>query len=149
MMNVEEILEMWSKDSEIHENHLDKSSVETAKMHSKYLELYTVSKLQLKRLRLKISSLKKDKWLYYTGKMTKEDMDDRGWDYDPYKGGIKPLKGDMDYYYDADPDIQELVAKIEYQETVVETLEEIMTNIRWRHSTIKNIIDWHKFTSGG
>ena len=55
----------------------------------------------------------------------------------------------MNYYYDADPDIQALVAKIEYHETLVETLEEIMNNIRWRHSTIKNIIDWRRFTSGG
>ena len=29
------------------------------------------------------------------------------------------------------------------------TLEEIMNNIRWRHSTIKNMIDWRRFTSGG
>lgn len=148
-MNVEEILEMWKKDSKINEIDLDLTSTDTPKLHSKYLELYTISKLKLKRLRLKISELKKDKWLYYTGKMTKEDMDERGWEYDPYKGGTKPLKGDMDYYYDADPDIQSLVAKIEYQETLVETLEEIMNNIRWRHSTIKNIIDWRRFTSGG
>lgn len=149
MMNVEQILEMWKNDSAINEIDLDITSVETPKLHSKYLELHTVSKLQLKRLRLKISELKKEKWLYYTGKMTKEDMDERGWDYDPFNGGTKPLKGDMDYYYDADPDIQALVAKIEYQETIVETLDEIMNNIRWRHSTIKNIIDWRRFTSGG
>lgn len=149
MMNVEQILEMWKNDSAINEIDLDITSVETPKLHSKYLELHTVSKLQLKRLRLKISELKKEKWLYYTGKMTKEDMDERGWDYDPFNGGTKPLKGDMDYYYDADADIQALVAKIEYQETLVETLDEIMNNIRWRHSTIKNIIDWRRFTSGG
>ena len=148
-MNVEEILEMWKKDSAINEIDLDITSVETPKLHSKYLEIHTVSKLQLKRLRLKIAELKKDKWLYYTGKMTKHDMDERGWKYDPFDGGTKPLKGDMDYYYDADKDIQALVAKIEYQETVVETLDEIMNNIRWRHSNIKNIIDWRRFTSGG
>ena len=148
-MTVDEILEMWKKDSPIDEIDLDKSSTDTPKLHSKYLELLTVSKLQLKRLNLKIASLKKDKWLYYTGKMTKEDMDARDWEYDPFKGGAKPLKSDMDYYYDSDPDIQELVAKIEYQQTLVDTLEEIMNVIRWRHSTIKNIIDWRRFTSGG
>lgn len=148
-MTVDQILEMWKKDSPIDEIDLDKSSTDTPKLHSKYLELLTVAKLQLKRLNLKIASLKKDKWLYYTGKMTKQDMDEKGWEYDPYKGGTKPLKGDMDYYYDSDPDIQELVAKIEYQQTLVETLEEIMNVIRWRHSTIKNVIDWRRFTSGG
>ena len=147
-MTVDEILEMWKKDSPIDEIELDTTSMDTAKLHGKYLELLTVAKLQLKRLNLKIASLKKDKWLYYTGKMTKEEMDEKGWAYDPFNGGTKPLKGDMDYYYDSDSDIQALVAKIEYQQTLVETLEEIMNNIRWRHSTIKNIIDWRKFTSG-
>ena len=109
-MNVEEILEMWKEASKINEIALALPSPATRKLHSKYLELHTVAKLQLKRLRLKISELKKSKWLYYTGKMTKEDMDEKGWEYDPYKGGTKPLKGDMDYYYDADPDIQALVA---------------------------------------
>ena len=148
-MTVDEILELWKKDSPIDEIDLDKSSADTPKLHSKYLELLTVAKLQLKRLNLKIASLKKDKWLYYTGKMTKEDMDAKGWEYDPFKGGAKPLKSDMDYYYDSAPHIQELVAKIEYQQTLVDTLEEIMNVIRWRHSTIKNIIDWRRFTSGG
>jgi hypothetical protein len=147
-MTVDEILEMWKKDSPIDEIELDTTSMDTAKLHGKYLELLTVAKLQLKRLNLKIASLKKDKWLYYTGKMTKEEMDEKGWPYDPFNGGTKPLKGDMDYYYDSDADIQAFVAKIEYQQTLVETLEEIMNNIRWRHSTIKNIIDWRKFTSG-
>ena len=63
-MNVEEILEMWKKDSKIDEVDLDLTSSETPKLHSKYLELYTISKLKLKRLRLKISELKKDKWLW-------------------------------------------------------------------------------------
>ncbi len=78
-MTVDEILELWKKDSPIDEIDLDKSSADTPKLHSKYLELLTVAKLQLKRLNLKIASLKKDKWLYYTGKMTKEDMDARDW----------------------------------------------------------------------
>ena len=40
-MNVEEILEMWKKDSKIDEVDLDLTSSETPKLHSKYLELYT------------------------------------------------------------------------------------------------------------
>lgn len=54
----------------------------------------------------------------------------------------------MDYYYDADPHIQEANARIDYLKTMIDTLEEIISNIRWRHSTIKNMIDWRKFESG-
>ena len=54
----------------------------------------------------------------------------------------------MNYYYDADPHIQESQARLEYITTIKETLEEIINNIRWRHSSIKNAIDWRKFESG-
>jgi hypothetical protein len=60
----------------------------------------------------------------------------------------KPLKSDMDMFYNTDPDIMKLQGQIEYQSTIVETLKDIMDNIKWRHTTIKNIITWKQFTSG-
>ncbi|NDH06682.1 hypothetical protein EBX93_12305 [bacterium] len=33
-------------------------------------------------------------------------------------------------------------------ETLVETLQEILDSVKWRHSHIKNMIEWKKFTSG-
>ena len=43
-MNLENVLEMWKKDNVIDEMALDESSRETAKLHSKYLELHSVSR---------------------------------------------------------------------------------------------------------
>lgn len=148
MIKVEDILEMWKRDSLIDEMNLDESSRDSAKMHSKYLELLTTSRLQLKRKEMQQQTLLKDKWSYYTGTMTKQEMDDRGWDYDPYKGGKKPLKSDLDYFFESDPDLQRNKAQIDYIKITIETLESIMTNISWRHQNIKNIIEWRKFTSG-
>ena len=79
--------------------------------------------------------------------MPKEKIDQLGWKYDALDG-LKILKGEMDYYYDADPHIQEAQAKIELYKTQVETFKEILENIKWRHQTIKNMIEWRKFTSG-
>ena len=93
-------------------------------------------------------TLLKDKWLYYNGKMDAETIQEKGWDFDPFNG-LKVLKGDMDHYYDADTDIQQSEEKITYYKTVISTLDEIINNIRWRHSTIKNMIDWRRFESGG
>ena len=92
--------------------------------------------------------MKKDKWLYYNGKMSKEDMDSRGWNYDPFAGMAKPLKSDMEMFYETDPDISKLRLNMDYQQTIVDTLKDILDNIKWRHSTIKNILDFRRFTSG-
>ena len=48
----------------------------------------------------------KQKWLYYNGKMDQEDIEKLGWKADPFDG-LKILKGEMNYYYDADPEIQD------------------------------------------
>jgi hypothetical protein len=148
MLNLEEILKMWAKDSEIDDLRLDEASKKTASLHAKYLEMLSVTKLQLKRKDMEFKVLLKKKWLWYNGKMSKDEMDQLGWGYDALNG-LKILKGEMDYYYDADPHIQESQAKIDYLKTLIETLEEIINNIRWRHSTIKNMIDWRRFESGG
>jgi hypothetical protein len=54
----------------------------------------------------------------------------------------------MDYFYNSDSHIQAAQGQIEYLKTLIDTLEEIMNNIRWRASNIKNMIDWRRFTSG-
>jgi len=147
MNNLEKILEMWKKDSPIDEMRLDESSRDSAKLHAKYLELYSVNKIKLKKLDLDFKVILRDKFMHYNGKLSKEEMDEKGWDYDPLNG-LTVLKGDMDKWYDADPIIQEHQAKMEYQKEICDTLKEIMENIKWRHQNIKNMIEWRKFTSG-
>ena len=147
-MSLNDILESWKKDSVIDDSALDEDTVKTSKLHAKYLEIYSLSKLQLRKKEFDLEKIKKDKWLYYTGKMTKSDMDARGWDYDPFQGMSKPLKSEMSMYYETDDDLIKVKAGIDYQKSIIDTLEEIMNNIRWRHSHIKNIIEFRKFTSG-
>jgi hypothetical protein len=146
-MTLDQILEMWKKDSVIDDIRLDEASKDGAALHSKYLELLSINRLQLKRRDAEFKILLKNKWLWYNGKLTKDQIDQLGWEYDALNG-LKILKGEMDYYYDADPHIQEANARIDYLKTMIDTLEEIISNIRWRHSTIKNMIDWRKFESG-
>ena len=74
-------------------------------------------------------------------------IDDRGWKYDPFDG-LKILKTDMDKFYDSDPDIQRSEEKVEYWKVTVDTLKEILDSVKWRHQTIRNMIEWRKFESG-
>ena len=147
MIDLKEVLAEWANDNQIHETHLDESSRKTPILHSKYLEKLANAKLLLKKAEFSQKTLLKEKWLYYNGKMDKEQIENLGWDPDPFDG-LKILKGEMDYYYDADPEIQKSEEKIQYYKTLIETLTDILSNITWRHQTIKNMIEWRKFTSG-
>tara|TARA_Y100001937_G_scaffold105819_1_gene146982 strand:- start:1189 stop:1635 length:447 start_codon:yes stop_codon:yes gene_type:complete len=147
MIDLKEVLAEWANDNQIHETHLDESSRKTPILHSKYLEKLANAKLLLKKAEFSQKTLLKEKWLYYNGKMDKEQIENLGWDPDPFDG-LKILKGEMDYYYDADPEIQKSEEKIQYFKTLVETLTDIVDTIKWRHQTISNIIKWKQFQSG-
>jgi len=147
MIDLKSIHEMWANDCVIDPNELDKSSREQPILHAKYLELLSTYKLQLKRAEFSQKSLLKDKWLYYNGKMDQQRVQELGWEIDPFDG-LKVLKGELDYYYDSDPEIQKSEEKIQYFKTVIDTLTDIINNINWRHQTISNIIKWKQFESG-
>ena len=147
MIDLKSIHNMWKEACVIDEMKLDETSRQTPILHAKYLELLSTVKLQLKRAEFSQKTLLKEKWLYYNGKMDEDQIVEMGWDPDPFNG-LKILKGEMDYYYDADPEIQKSEEKIQYYKTVIESLTEIISNITWRHQMIKNMIEWKKFQSG-
>jgi hypothetical protein len=146
MIDLKSVLAQWAEDNTIG-IHLDEDSRRTPLLHAKYLELLSNAKLLLKRAEFSQKTLLKQKWLYYNGKMDQEEVVELGWNPDPFNG-LKILKGELEYYYDADPEIQKSEEKIQYYKTLVETLTEIVSNITWRHQTIGNIIRWKQFESG-
>ena len=79
--------------------------------------------------------------------MDHETLQELGWEVDPFNG-LKILKGELDYYYDSDPEIQKSEEKIQYYKTVIDTLTDIINNLNGRHQTISNIIKWKQFESG-
>ena len=147
-MTLEQVLEEWATDSQISRNNLDEASRETPKLHAKYLTLLSQAKLRLKKAEMDQKKLLKLKWEWYNGKMPEEKIKELGWDFDPLNG-LKIMKGEMDYYYDSDTEIQESELKIQYLITLIDTLKEIVNNLNWRHQTIGNMIRWKVFEAGG
>ena len=147
MIDLNQILDMWTEDCRINNNKLDESSAQSPVLHAKYLRLLSEAKLTLKKIERDQKLLLKDKWLYYNGKMDQKQLDDKGWDPDPFDG-LRVMKGDMDHYYNSDPEIQKSEEKVEYWKTLISTLQEIVDNVKWRHQTIGNIIRWKQFEAG-
>ncbi len=67
--------------------------------------------------------------------MSKEDIEFRKWEYDPFDG-LTVLKSDYDKFTGADKDVQDLNDKIEYLRITVDYLQDIVSQITWRHQTI-------------
>lgn len=146
-MTLEQVLEEWATDSQLPRNNLDEASRQTPTLHAKYLTILSHTKLKLRKAEMDQKSLLKQKWLWYNGKMSEEEIKQLGWEYDPLNG-LKVMKGEMDYYYDSDKEIQESELKIQYLKTLIDTLNEIVDTLRWRHQTIGNMIRWRQFEAG-
>ncbi len=145
-MNLDDILDEWSRDCEIGHN-LESTSRDTPKLHGKYLGYLTQAKLILKRAEDKQHLLLKDKFLWYNGKLSQEDTEKYNWAPDPFDG-LKVMKSDLNYWYESDADIQQSEAKIMYYKTMVDTLKEIVDALKWRHQTVRNIIEIRRFEAG-
>jgi hypothetical protein len=144
-MNIEEIQQMWEQDSIIDDNHLGEASTETAKVHSKYIKLMVGVKLKLTKARGDYNILRKNKFRYYRGELSREELAELGWQ--QYQL-IKPLKNEMDEFLQGDQDLITLNTRIEYLETMGYLLEGILGQIKARDWQLKNGIEWKKFLAG-
>ena len=142
-MNLSEILDQVKRDLKINDLELDIESLRIPALHTKYLQLLTENSLKLKKSSGELSVLKRNKWIYYTGKASEEVYKEKG-DF-PLK--LK-TKDEERTFIEADEDIQKKKTEVEYYETVVDYLQEIVKQIGQRNFQIKNAIEWRKFEAG-
>ena len=143
-MTFDDLKEMVKKDISLDETQLDKESARTPQIHNKYLLFFMEEKLSLARMESELAVLRKKKWMYFSGKMSQEELDDNGWE----QFDLHILKNDMDNFIEADDQVIKQKLKVEYQREKVNYLENVVKIINNRQWNIRSIIDWAKFTNG-
>ena len=68
-MNLEDIRRLVGADVKMDKTELDLESMKTPQLHNKYLIIFSDEKLILGKLKSDFNVLRKNKWLYYTGKL--------------------------------------------------------------------------------
>lgn len=144
-MNLEQMMEEWKNDSSIDDDHLGEESTKTPNLHSKYINLLVGIKLKLAKTKGEYNSLRRDKFRYYRGEMSKYELEQYGWE---QWQGAKPLKNEMDEFLQGDKELIASEQKVEYLNTMVTFLESVLGQIRSRDFQIKNSIEWKKFLTG-
>lgn len=140
-MTFDELQQLAEKDLKINDTELDLESLKTPQLHNKYLKHLTKFKLLLTRAEDDFTRVKRDKWEYYTGK-----SDPAVYQLKPFN--LKILYKDVDKYIESDEEWIKANQKVKYLETIVDFLDRTLRQINNRTFTIKNAIDWRKFTSG-
>ena len=135
---------MIKKDLDIDQTALDAESSRTPQLHNKYLVMFMDEKLKLKRMNSELSVIRKNKWLYYTGRMSQEELTQFGWE--PFELNI--LKTEADDMIESDTDYIKASEKVNFQEEKVNYLESVIKIVQNRQWQIRAMIDWLKFTQG-
>ena len=141
-MNLEQIQEMWEKDSVIDPDNLHDESLKIPQLHSKYYTIYNTITLLREKARESYNRIRLERHNYYTGKAPAETYVDEPF---PYKVREKDA---IQRHMDADEKMSSINMKIKYYDVTLKFLEEIIRNVSNRTYQIKNAIEWQQFQSG-
>jgi hypothetical protein len=143
MENLEQILKYWDTDSNMDQTEPSKELLKIPVLHSKYLNILTKHKIASKKAHFDYLRMRKIKWEYFTGKMSKEELNDYGWE--PFQF---TLKSDISTYLESDGDLIKLLQKKIYHEEAVSVIESIMGELKQRTWQLRDFISWEKFIGG-
>jgi len=144
-MDLKELREQVERDARINDTELDTESLRLPQLHNKYLNLYHDAKLWYEKAANEYNRLYKLKWEYYTGKIDAETLKQKGWE--PFDHKI--LRNDVSVYMNGDDDLCNRKERMAYIQSIVNYLDEVVKEITFRHTKIKNAIEWRRFLSGG
>ena len=135
---------MVVQDIEFDETELDKESLRIPQLHNKYLVFLTDEKIMLEKYQQELRVLVRKKWLYYTGKMSEEELTENDWE--PFNLNI--LKSDVDKFTESDTEVLRSRTIVRMQEEKINYLDSVVKSINGRQWNIRAAIDWMKFTHG-
>ena len=141
-MNLDQIQEMWERDSQIDPDNLHDESLKIPQLHSKYYTLYNTITLLREKARESYNRVRLERYNYYTGKAPAEVYVE-----DPFPYKVRDKEA-LQRYLDADEKLNNIDLKIRYYDVMLKFLEEIIKNVSNRTFQIKNAIEWNKFQAG-
>ena len=141
-MNLDQIQEMWQKDSVIDPDNLHDESLKIPQLHAKYYTLYNTITLLREKARETYNRVRLERYNYYSGKAPAEVYEEEPF---PYKVRDKEA---LQRHLDADERLNKIDLKIRYYDIMLKFLEEIIKTVSNRTFQNKNAIEWNKFQAG-
>ena len=143
MDSIEKVLESWEKDSVVDITEPSRELIRIPLLHSKYLNALTRSKMSSKKAHFDYLQMKKVKWEYYTGKLSRDDLEKYGWEPFPFV-----LKSDINLYIESDEDLITLMKKKIVHDEIISVVEAILSELKSRTFQLRDFISWEKFING-
>ena len=143
MASLEDVLVMWDTDSKMDFTQLGEEIRNIPKLHSKYLNILVKHRTISKKINFDFLKMKRIKYEYYMGKLSKEELDQNGWEPFPFF-----LKSDITLYMESDSDLTNILSKKYIHDEIVETTIQIIGELKSRTYQLGHAINYEKFING-
>jgi hypothetical protein len=143
METLENILKAWEKDSAIDQTEPSREIINVPLLHSKYLNFMIKHRIASKKVGFDLARMKRQKWEYYTGKMSQEELNELGWE--PFR---YTLKSDVSTYMESDKDIIRLMEKKTYHDETIAVCESVMKELNNRTWQLREHMTHERFIQG-
>lgn len=146
MVNMDAIQKEAEKDLKFTKETITEASSTTGILICKYLNYHRDYFIELNKLLKYKDQLKVLLNLYYTGKATADQIKNLGFE-KPFSLKIDKI-ADIDLFINSNPKFSDLCLLIDNTKEDVKYIETVIDNLKFRHISIQNIINWEKFKNG-
>lgn len=144
-VSLDDLMDMWAKDSVIDESEPSRAMAQIPKLHAKYLKILSYHNLVVKKLHNDYQHMKKLKWEYFHGDLNNpEDLAEHN--LEPFTRKI--IRQDIPMWIDADKQLTDILLKKAMHQEIVDATTSILKELHSRTFQIKSIIEWERFTGG-
>ena len=143
-VTLEALMKEWASDTSIDSEDMEKETLKISHLHSKYLNVRVHHNILLRRMETDYKLLKGLREEYYQGHLTKEDCDERGWDYMQHVLSNPQIARKLD----TDPELNKLLLKRIAHEEIVSYCDMVLKSLQNRTWDLGNFIKYRIMMNG-
>lgn len=143
-VTIDILMSAWADDSYIDASSMEKELLKISHLHGKYLNVMSYHRHLVRKMEADYKMLKGLREDYYQGHLTKEELDERGWD--PIQHVLSNPQ--IARKLDTDAELNKLLLKKVAHEEIVSYCEGVLKSLHNRTWDLGNYTKYLQLTSG-
>lgn len=143
-VNIESLMKEWSQDCDIDSTAMEKELLKISHLHSKYLNVMSYHRHLVRKMEADYKMMKGLREDYYQGHLTKEELDERGWE--PMQHVL--TNPQIARKLETDGELNKLLLKKIAHEEIVSYCESVLKSLNNRTWDLGNYTKYLQLTSG-
>lgn len=143
-VSIETLMKEWSEDTIIDSTSMEKELLKISHLHSKYLNIMSYHRHLVRKMEADYKMLKGLREDYYQGHLTKEELEERGWE--PCQHLL--TNPQVARKLETDSELNKMLLKKVAHEEIVSYCETVLKSLHNRTWDLGNYVKYVQLTSG-